>query len=204
MTVTSGTAQHLRGRHPRTGQCYYSVPERSERAITVGTNRVQRGAAAGLIALGLASAACSAIRDLFKEPDIQLDHVVVQGISLSGGNLDLVVKVDNPNAITLQGTKLQVGIDVEGSHLGDITYDSDFTVPENGTTTVTLPLRFGWSGVGSAVRAALGYGDLPYTMRGQATLQTPWGQKVVSFTHEGRAPLIRAEGNVAIPGAGPS
>ena len=165
---------------------------------------MQVGGATALLALVLASAGCSAIGDLFKEPDIQLDHVVVRGIGLTGGNLDLVVKVENPNNFALQGTKLQVGIDVEGSHLGDITYDSDFAVPESGTTTVTLPLRFAWSGVGSAVRAALGYGDLPYTMQGQATLQTPWGRKVVSFTHEGRAPLIRQAGNVAIPGAGPS
>jgi hypothetical protein len=124
----------------------------------------------------LGGAACSGLGLNFREPDIQLDHAVV----------------------------LQVGFDVEGSHLGDITYDNDFTVSENGTTTITLPLRFGWSGVGSAVRAALGYGDLPYTMKGQATLRLPGGLTTsVSFTHEGRAPLTRA-GTVAIPGVGPS
>lgn len=156
-----------------------------------------------LLPLVLLSAACSGLGDYFREPDIQLDHAVVRGVGLTGGNLDLVVKVDNPNNFTLHGTKLQVGIDVEGSHLGDITYDDDFAVSENGETTITLPLRFGWSGVGSAVRAALGYGDLPYKMKGQATLRLPGGvRKVVSFTHEGRAPLTRSGGNVAIPGAG--
>lgn len=154
--------------------------------------------------LALAGAACAGIGDIFKEPDIQLDQAVLRGVGLTGGNLDLVVKVENPNNFTLQGTKLQVGFDVEGSHLGDITYDDDFAVSENGTTTITLPLRFGWSGVGSAVRTALGYGDLPYKMKGQATLTTPWGNKVVPFTHEGRVPLTREGGNIAIPGAGPS
>jgi LEA14-like dessication related protein len=152
----------------------------------------------------LAGAACSGLGLNFKEPDIQLDHAVVQGIDLTGGNLDLVVKVQNPNNFTLQGTKLQVGFDVEGSHLGDVTYDSDFTVSENGTTTITLPLRFGWSGVGSAVRVALRSGDLPYTMKGQASIKLPGGLSTsVSFTHEGRAPLTRA-GTIAIPGVGPS
>jgi hypothetical protein len=47
--------------------------------------------------------------------------------------------------------------------------------------------------VGSAVRAALGYGDLPYTLKGQATLKLPGGaHTVVSFSHEGRAPLTRS------------
>ncbi|HEX7336028.1 MAG TPA: LEA type 2 family protein [Gemmatimonadales bacterium] len=147
--------------------------------------------------------ACSGLGINFREPDIQLDHVVVRGVGLTGGNLDLVVKVDNPNNFTLQGTRLEVGIEVEGQHLGDITYDDDFAVAENGQATITLPLRFGWSGVGSAVRAALGYGDLPYRMKGQATLRLPAGvRKVVAFTHEGRAPLTRTGGNAAIPGAG--
>jgi LEA14-like dessication related protein len=151
----------------------------------------------------LLSSACSGMGDYFKEPDIQLDRAIVRGISLSGGNLDLVVKVENPNQFALQGTKLQVGIDVEGSHLGDVTYDNAYAVPENGQTVVTLPLRFGWSGIGSAVRAALGSGDLPYTMKGVATLSLPGGfSKAVSFSHEGRAPLTRLTGNAAVPGVG--
>jgi LEA14-like dessication related protein len=158
---------------------------------------------AGLVPVAVLGAACSGLGNNFREPDIQLDHAVVRGVGLTGGNLDLVVKVENPNNFNLHGTKLQLGIDVEGAHLGDITYDDDFAVPENGQTTIILPLRFGWSGVGSAVRAALSYGDLPYKMKGQATLKLPAGVKhVVSFTHEGRAPLTRSGGNVAIPGAG--
>jgi LEA14-like dessication related protein len=150
--------------------------------------------------LTLAGAACSSLGLNFREPDIQLDHAVVRGIDLTGGNLDLVVKVQNPNKFTLQGTRLQVGLDVEGSHLGDITYDNDFTVSQNGTTTLALPIRFGWSGVGSAVRAALSYGDLPYTMNGQATIKLPGGLSTsVSFSHEGRAPLLRT-GSAAVVG----
>jgi LEA14-like dessication related protein len=155
--------------------------------------------------LALAGGACAGLGANFREPEVQLDHAVVRGIGLSGGNLDLVVRVLNPNNFTLEADKLQVGFDVEGSHLGDITYEDDFAVTQNGETTLTLPLRFGWSGVGRAVRAALGYGDLPYKMKGQATLKLPGGARTnVSFTHEGRAPLTRPGGSVAIPGSGPS
>jgi LEA14-like dessication related protein len=150
-----------------------------------------RGQPAWTIA-ALVGIACAGLGNNFKEPNIQLDHAVVRGVGLAGGNLDLIVKVENPNNFTLHADNLEVGIDVEGSHLGDISYEDDFAVTQNGITTLTLPLRFGWFGVGSAVRAALGYGDLPYTMKGQATLQLPGGaHTVVSFTHEGRAPLTR-------------
>jgi LEA14-like dessication related protein len=161
-------------------------------------------AASRLAVLLFLGTACSGIGDNFKQPDIQLDHVVVRGVGLSGGNLDLVVTVQNPNNFRLEGTRLTLGFDVEGSHLGDITYDDDFGVTENGTTTLTLPLQFGWAGVGSAVRAALSYGDLPYEMKGQARLKTPWGSREIPFTREGRVPLTRSAGNIAIPGTGPS
>jgi LEA14-like dessication related protein len=161
--------------------------------------RAERGVLAGALAI----LACSGIGDNFKQPEIRLDQVVVRGIGLTGGTLDLLLRVDNPNNFTLQGTKLQVGFDVEGSHLGDIEYNDDYSITQGGTTALTLPLRFGWSGVGSAIRAALGYGDLPYKMKGQATIKTPWGQQVVPFTHEGRAPLTRSGSNVALPGTSP-
>ncbi len=153
-----------------------------------------------LIPLLVSMGACSAIGDILKEPDVQLERVVVRGIGVTGGNLDLIVRVNNPNGFTLEGTRLEVGFDVEGQHLGDIAYDDDFAVTENGTTTLTLPLEFGWAGVGSAVRAALGYGDLPYQMKGQVDLRTPWGRKEVPFTRGGRVPLTRFMKYIAIPG----
>lgn len=160
---------------------------------------MRAGAELLLVALMATGAGCSGIGDLFLEPDIQLDRVVVRGIGATGGNLDLILKVANPNQFSLHGTRLQLGIDIEGSHLGDVAYDDDFSVSENGTTTITLPLAFGWTGVGSAIRAALAYGDLPYKMRGQAELKTPWGRKEFPFTHEGRVPLVRSGSTATIP-----
>ncbi len=134
---------------------------------------------------------CSGIPNNFRDPEIQLSQVVVRGAGLTGGTMDLVVNVRNPNDFDLRGTKLQVGFDVEHSHVGDITYQDEFQVRKNEVTTLTLPVRFNWIGVGAAVRSAIGYGDIPYTMRGQATVHTPWGDRVIPFTREGRAPLTR-------------
>lgn len=155
---------------------------------------------AWLLPLLISTGACSAIGDIYKEPDVQLQRVVVRSVGVTGGNLDLIVKVDNPNSFALDATRLEVGFDVEGQHLGDIAYDDDFAVAENGTTTLTLPLEFGWVGVGRAVRAALGHGDLPYQMKGQVELKTPWGRKEVPFTRGGRVPLTRFMRYIALPG----
>lgn len=154
----------------------------------------------GLLGLAMVTGACSVIGEIFKQPDVQLERVVVRGIGLTGGNLDLIVGVENPNNFELQGTRLEVGFDVEGRHLGYIAYDNDFSVTENGRSTLTLPLTFGWAGVGSAVRAALASGNLPYTMKGQVELKTPWGRKEVPFTREGRVPLTRLAQALTLPG----
>lgn len=145
---------------------------------------------------------CAGLPGTFKDPDLHLEGVIVRGVGLTGGMMDLVVGVYNPNKFDLHGTRLQVGFDVEGSHVGDLEYDSDFQVQQGDTTALTLPLRFTWSGLAGAARTALGHGDLPYTLKGQLTVETPFGDHQVPFTREGRAPLTRAAGLAPIP-AGP-
>jgi LEA14-like dessication related protein len=153
-----------------------------------------------LLALSIVLGACSAIHEVFREPDVQLERVVVRGVGIRGGNLDLIVDVENPNGFALHGTKLEVGFEVEGEHLGDIAYDDDFSVTENGRTTLTLPLTFGWAGVGNAVVTALGSGDLPYKMKGQVELRTPLGPKEVAFSREGRVALTHLARALVLPG----
>lgn len=166
--------------------------------------RMQSGVLAlRTIGLAMAVGACGPgfSQSAFREPGIDLERVIVRGVGLTGGNLDLVVGVSNPNRFDLRGTRLEAGFDVEGSHVGTVTYDDDYVVPKGDSTIVTLPLRFQWKGVSSAFRSALEYGDIPYTMKGQATLETPVGKQVVPFTLRGRAPLTRSGG--ALPTVSP-
>jgi LEA14-like dessication related protein len=134
-----------------------------------------------------------------KEPNVRLERVVVRDVGLRGGNLDLMVDLDNPNAFDLRGTEVELGFDVEGSHVGDVRYADEFSVDRGGRTTLRLPLRFEWAGVGGALRTALNSGEIPYEMKGQIRLQTPWGAHSVPFTREGRAPLTRVGGALSVP-----
>ena len=154
----------------------------------------------GWACLAALTAACAGIGDYLKEPDIRLDHVTVRGVGLTGGVLDLVVDVHNPNSFDLRGIGMRVGFDVEESHVGDVEYSEAFVVNEDDTTRLTLPVRFEWAGVGNVVRSALGYGEIPYRMKGEVSLQTPFGQRAVPFSREGRVPLRRSGGTIRIPG----
>jgi hypothetical protein len=144
-------------------------------------------------------AGCAGIGEVLQEPEVHLDRVVLKSLSVTGGVLDLQLGVLNPNRFDLQGTRLQLGFDVQDSHVGDVEYRSEFQVQKGDTAALSLPLRFNWSGVSAAVRSALGTGALPYTMKGQLTLRTPFGPRVVPFTRQGRAPLTRLGGLIPIP-----
>jgi hypothetical protein len=144
-------------------------------------------------------AACSGLPGNFKDPDIRPDRVILRSVSTTGGVMSLNLEVENGNRFDLRGTRLQLGLDVEGSHLGDIEYDDAFRLGRGETTSLTFPLPFNWSGVGGAMRTALGSGDLPYEMKGQVTLDTPFGKRKVAFTRAGRAPLTRSGGSMPVP-----
>lgn len=168
------------------------APHSSRRTPVASEEAVMRlrPAVAALVAAGTL-AACSGIPSNFLDPEVSLSAVEVRGLGLTGGTLDLHVDVYNPNNFDLRGTRLELGFEVDSQHVGDISYREEFRVQDGDTSRVVLPLRFSWTGANAAARAAMDYGDIPYTMRGQVYIQTPFGERVVPFTRRGRAPLTR-------------
>jgi len=156
---------------------------------------------AGLLVLAAALGGCAGLGNALKEPDIRLERVIVRDLNLRGGTLDLVVQIDNPNPFDILGTEVELGFDVEGTHVGDLRYNDDFSVDKGDQTKLTLPLRFQWAGAASTLRTALSQGEVPYTMKGQIRLQTPLGAHSVPFTREGRVPLSRMGGVLSVPPA---
>lgn len=133
------------------------------------------------------------------EPDVELTQVVVRGVGLLGGALDLVVDVENPNDLDLRVIGVDGGLETPEGPVGTIRSREVADLPARGTTTLVLPMRFEWRNVSSAFRTALGYGDLPYRFRGQVRLE--YGDRILSypFTREGRVPLV----NVNVPVGNP-
>lgn len=152
---------------------------------------------AGLVVVA-GSMGCAALSmTKFQEPTIELQTIVVRGIGLTGGTLDLQLEVTNPNSVDIKGTKLELGLDVEGAHFGDVELNDAFNLPKNQPTVVTVPLTFNWAGVGAAARSAFNYGTVKYAMKGTASLETPWGVERVPFSHDGSVALnqTRPAGN---------
>ena len=135
--------------------------------------------------------ACATLRNAlkFESPQIELQQINVTGMGLSGGTLDLVFDVYNPNQYRLRSTRLEVGLELASTDFGEALIDKplDFS-PEN-HSRVVMPVRFSWSGVGAAARSLLQSQELPYGLTGAVLLDTPLGERRVQVTSKGTVPL---------------
>lgn len=145
-----------------------------------------------LIALALL-AGCATIRQAlrFEEPQIALEQIDITGLSLTGGTLDLVFDVYNPNEYRLRSTRLEVSLDLEGKHFGEALIDKPLDLSPENHSRVVMPVRFTWAGVGAGMRALLERQAVRYGLSGAALLDTPLGDRRVGVSGSGEVPLRR-------------
>jgi LEA14-like dessication related protein len=143
------------------------------------------------LALSLA-AACATLGHLsFREPELAVTEIDVAGIGLRGGTLDLVLDVYNPNDYRLRSTRLDVGIDLEGTHFGDALVERPLDLSPTNHSRVVVPVQFEWAGVGAGAKALLTKHAIGYGLTGRLILETPLGDQTVALTAKGNVPLLK-------------
>ena len=147
--------------------------------------RLMLGAATAAIAV---TAACSALgRQAFKEPVVRLQDVRVNGVGLTGGNLDVRLSVYNPNGYRLDATRMSYNVTVGDSvRFATGTVDSRFTVNGNDSSVVTIPVNFTYTGIGAAGRQLLNTGGVNYRVAGDVVVGTVIGSFTVPYSSTGR------------------
>jgi len=134
-------------------------------------------------------AGCSALgRAAFENPVVNLRDVKVRGVGLTGGSLDVLLSVYNPNHYRLDATRLTYRVNLAGDSVTVATgaLDSRFTVQENDSTTVTIPVSFTYAGIGAAGRSILNTGAVDYHVLGDVTVGSPVGNFTVPYSSTGR------------------
>jgi len=145
----------------------------------------------GVIVFSVAVSACATLRNAltFEEPQIQLQEIHVTGMGLSGGTLDLVFDVYNPNQYRLRSTRLEVGLELASTDFGEALIDKPLDLSPQNHSRVVMPVRFTWAGVGAAARSLLQSQELPYVITGAVILDTPMGERRVQLHNTGNVPL---------------
>ena len=165
------------------------TPRRHVARLLASPMRVlERGVLASCVVLW----ACATLGRLsFTEPDVTLQEIDVTGVGLTGGTFDLVFDVWNPNDYRLRSTRLEVGVDLEGTHFGDALLDRPLDLSPANHSRVVVPVRFAWTGLGAGAKALLTRRALGYAVTGRVFLDTPLGTKTVGLTGKGNVPLMK-------------
>ena len=122
----------------------------------------------------------------FKQPLVQFSDVKIRGLGLSGGALDIVLSVYNPNGFDLNATRLTYRLLVEEKDLGSGVLDRAFRVKDRDSTFVTIPMDFTYAGLGAAGRQLLTSGAVNYRVIGDITVNTGLGNFTVPYDQRGR------------------
>jgi LEA14-like dessication related protein len=141
--------------------------------------------------VGVAVSHCATLRNAltFDEPQIELQEINVTGMGLSGGTLDLVFDVYNPNQYRLRSTRLEVGLELASTDFGEALIDKPLDLSPQNHSRVVMPVRFTWAGVGAAARSLLQSQELPYGVTGAVILDTPLGERRLQLKSNGKVPL---------------
>src|SRR5256712_5172826 len=145
---------------------------------------------ASRIALGRVFLACAPPGRLAStEPDVSLQETAVTGIGLTGGTFDLVFDVFNPNDYRIRSTRLEVGVDLEGTHFGDALLDRPLDLSPTNHSRIVVPVRFEWAGLGAGAKAPPTRRAVGDGVTGRVLLDPPLGEKTVALHGTGNVPL---------------
>jgi LEA14-like dessication related protein len=139
-----------------------------------------------LVAAGVAAGCASLGRQSFKDPIVTFKDARVTGLGVTGGSIEIVLEVKNPNHYRLDGTRLTYRVLVDSIPFGDGAFTDKFNVDEGSTKEVRLPFTFSYNGVGAAGRQLIQTGSVEYHVTGDITVQTPVGSFTRPYDQRGR------------------
>lgn len=130
----------------------------------------------------------------FRQPRVTLEGMQLAGLGLRGGTLMVNLRVENPNAFSLNAQRLRYDLAVrDADAAGDSayipfatgTYEQPFSVGGGETRTVQIPVEFSYGGLGGAASSILRAGTFNYRANGSVDVDTPIGTRTVPFTKRG-------------------
>jgi len=122
----------------------------------------------------------------FKQPLVNFSDVKIRGLGLSGGSLDVVLSVYNPNGYNLNASRLTYKLMAENNDMASGVLDHAFRVKDRDSTFVTIPVDFTYAALGAAGRQLLERGSVNYRVIGDITVDTQLGSFTVPYDRTGR------------------
>lgn len=126
------------------------------------------------------------MRQAFATPIVEVKDVRVRNIGMTGGTVEVILDVQNPNEYRIDAEKISYNFFVDSTRIVTGELAQLMTLEEKGSTTITLPVTFDYNAVSVAMRHYLANGALAYRVTGQFTLVTPLGRITRPYSGTGR------------------
>ena len=140
------------------------------------------------LAASITLSACSKIAErAFTQPVISVRGVKLKSVGLTGGSIEVVLSIVNPNPYPLPVQRAVYSFALaDSTPVGNGTTATAFTLPARDSALVELPVDVSWQGLRAAARDASRDGTVDYRFTGSVTLDTPLGNPNVPFETVGR------------------
>lgn len=140
---------------------------------------------------------CAGCATLIQAPEVGVEAVYVESVTLTGGRMALELRLTNPNNFEVRGTAVDYALRVGDAaasaprwiDVASGVREEGFTLPALGSETLTVPIRFDWVGVGTAVRQLIERKQLGYQAEGAVRVDLPGGVRRVPFRQQGKVAL---------------
>jgi LEA14-like dessication related protein len=130
-------------------------------------------------------------RQAFQNPVVELHDVVIKGIGLQGGSLDVVLDVYNPNGYRIDASRVTYTVFADSLKVATGEVTKLVTLEDKKTSRVTLPVNFTMRELQQAAGILLQRGSVDYTVQGDFTLATPFGSITRPYRSKGRYDTLR-------------
>lgn len=150
----------------------------------LSSNRVARVVL--LLSLAGAGACASLARSSFQNPTVELKDVVVKGIGLNGGSLDVILNVYNANDYRIDASRVTYTVFADSLKVATGEVTKRVTLDNRKMSTIVLPVTFTMRELTQAANVLLQRGSIEYLVQGDFTLETPFGSITRPYKGKGR------------------
>jgi LEA14-like dessication related protein len=117
----------------------------------------------------LLAAALAPLAGCVSKPVVSLHHAEVRAASLSGIGLEVILKVENPNAYDVQVRSVHAVVTIAGKYtLDPIDIAPNTWLGSNASTLVSVPLSIPWTLIPALIGETLGTPEVKYHVSGTA------------------------------------
>ena len=128
---------------------------------------------------------------LFREPAVAASAVRATSLTIGGAELDVELKITNPNGFSLTVDELEYDLKFGGHHIRQGRIRSGGSVDAASHSILPIPLLFNFFEVGNDVHALLEQNTVTCQIAGKLHIQTDWGRLSLPYEINQPVPVLR-------------